>query len=299
MTGDRKPKPGNTNATAQAEQPALGEPILSADERASVLSSFEPTPADRVRVRDAMRLALASGSVSKTAQAVDSSMATRASQLAGITAMHGLRLKLAASALVLCGALAGANVWLSRQAAPNTDAPSTASQSSVTEPGNVAPAAKPQPVVVAPESSTTATPARSVSRHIPRASTNTKHKSAGAPLEFAPEPVDETELAAAPVPAPTPSVTTPAFDLADELWLLREASSALTRHDASKADEWLDKYTRRFPTGALEKEARALRVMVACEQKAPRASQARERFLQTEAASPLAERVRQACAKLP
>ena len=80
---------------------------------------------------------------------------------------------------------------------------------------------------------------------------------------------------------------------------MRAASAALTDEEPAKALRVLQDHARRFPNGALTQERRALRSIALCKQSAPEARRERDAFLSSDAQSPLAARVRDACEKKP
>jgi hypothetical protein len=87
--------------------------------------------------------------------------------------------------------------------------------------------------------------------------------------------------------------------LAEELRLMRAASTALTDDEPGEALRILHDHARRFPDGALAQERRALRAIGLCKQRAPDARHERDSFLDSDAQSPLAARVRDACEPRP
>jgi hypothetical protein len=106
----------------------------------------------------------------------------------------------------------------------------------------------------------------------------------------APAPRHRTVVRRAPPPPPPP-----AADLAEETRLLRDADKALRAGAAAKAIALLDEHAARFPKGALAPERTAERLIVSCELGV--ADRARvDQFLASRGASPLAARVRRACA---
>jgi hypothetical protein len=107
----------------------------------------------------------------------------------------------------------------------------------------------------------------------------------------------------APLPAPrhkpavrrAPPPAAPASDLTEETRLLRDADRALRAGNTAKAISLLDEHAARFPKGALAPERAAERLIVSCELGV--ADQRRvDQFLASRGASPLAARVRRACA---
>lgn len=117
------------------------------------------------------------------------------------------------------------------------------------------------------------------------------------------EPVAVEAPVAVPAPAPRRKPAArhaappapPASDLAEETRLLRDADRALRAGNTAKAISLLDEHAARFPKGALAPERAAERLIVSCELGV--ADQRRvEQFLASRGASPLAARVRRACA---
>ena len=91
----------------------------------------------------------------------------------------------------------------------------------------------------------------------------------------------------------------PQLELTAELLLVRGASDALDHGDAATALRQLQRYTSRYPHGALRVEAAALRAVALCTTRVSGADAARDSFLAAHATSPLAERVKRACASVP
>jgi hypothetical protein len=117
------------------------------------------------------------------------------------------------------------------------------------------------------------------------------------------------EAPVAPLAEPTPAVRVrrvterhvapdETSTLAAETALLRDADRALRAGDTATALARLDEHATRFPKGALAPERSAERLIVLCEVGAadPRAV---ARFLVSRSGSPLAARVRRACAPRP
>ena len=117
------------------------------------------------------------------------------------------------------------------------------------------------------------------------------------PATSAPEP--EPALADEPAFEPSPAPPPASHHLAEELRLMRAASAALTDDEPGKALRVLSDHARRFPDGALAQERRALRAIGLCKQRAPEARRERDAFLNSDAQSPLAARVREACEPKP
>lgn len=129
-----------------------------------------------------------------------------------------------------------------------------------------------------------------------------------APLESAPLPpvrVDPPPLrAAARAPVKPPTTKRPDDDLANalaqEAALLRRARAQLRDGDATAALRVLDEHSRRFAEGALVEEALVLRIDARCAAgQTERARADADTFLRRHAGSPLAARVRRACAERP
>ena len=122
----------------------------------------------------------------------------------------------------------------------------------------------------------------------------------------------ELPVVESPAQAPAPIVVPPrahrsaarpvarddASTLAAETALLRDADRALRAGDTATALARLDEHAARFPNGALAPERSAERLIVLCQLGVadPRAV---TRFLDARSGSPLAARVRRACAPQP
>ncbi|HWB79851.1 MAG TPA: hypothetical protein VG755_33030 [Nannocystaceae bacterium] len=138
-----------------------------------------------------------------------------------------------------------------------------------------------------------------------------------APQCEAPEPAARAEPIEVPAPVPEPpAVRTAArkpapaapkrsdddlaHALAQEAALLRRARAQLRDGDATAALRVLDEHTRRFADGALVEEALVLRIDARCAAgQRERARTDADAFLRRYATSPLAARVRRACAEPP
>jgi hypothetical protein len=90
-----------------------------------------------------------------------------------------------------------------------------------------------------------------------------------------------------------------ANSISGEIAALREAEEALRAGQPDRALRALDRYeTAGTPSGALEEERRAARIIAACASNPnDRARAEQERFLRERPTSPLAARVREACSK--
>lgn len=128
-----------------------------------------------------------------------------------------------------------------------------------------------------------------------------------APAPIVPAPIDPPPVrAAVRVPAKRePAIAKPPDDdlahaLAQEAALLRRARAQLRDGDATAALRVLDEHTRRFADGALVEEATVLRIDARCAAgQSERARADADAFLRRYPRSPLAARVRRACAERP
>lgn len=97
-------------------------------------------------------------------------------------------------------------------------------------------------------------------------------------------------------PAPPVPPSEPAPGLGAELQLMTAAQAALRDGRAAEALALLARYDRAFPSGQLLNERLAAEVLAACQLgDRARAQRAADRFLQRDASSPLAARVRRSC----
>jgi hypothetical protein len=299
MTSEHSSRPLSSDPASGQSAKLASERVLSAQDRAAWLSGVDPGRADRQRVRQALWLALASGSVSATASAVDVSMSARAARAvkAARVTSPGLGLKLAASSILVSTALTCMIAWFAHGSGPSPFLQQVLQQE--TKAGAARNAAQVHPErfdKVAP----LAPPRESVAPRIPRHSerfTSRKRLLTSPASETRVAPTRQLESSADDASLASPAK--PQIDLAEELRLLRGASEAVAQHDATRALQSLSQYATRFPSGALAKEASALQVMAMCQQAdEPAARVVRARFLRAEPSSPLAARVRQACAGL-
>lgn len=108
----------------------------------------------------------------------------------------------------------------------------------------------------------------------------------------------------APPPAPVALPTAPTNHLAGETALLADVTVALRNGDAREGLRLLDVYQHRYPAGVLREEMRGARIIARCqlaeESGNPAARVSAEKvargFLRSYPASPLAPRIRKACA---
>jgi hypothetical protein len=125
------------------------------------------------------------------------------------------------------------------------------------------------------------------------------------PAEVNPAP-PVTSLVPHAVSAPGPRRKQVPSTLEAELPLLEEAQEALRAGDAASALARLNEQARRFPNGELTEEREAAHAIAACRLDGDRGEDDRgggraevEAFVRTHPASPLADRVRQACERHP
>lgn len=102
-----------------------------------------------------------------------------------------------------------------------------------------------------------------------------------------------------PQAAVDPAASSPPVDsLPEETRLLAAAHAALSRGDAAAALVLIDEHAARFPSGALAPERRAARAMALCKQGRAADGQREADALYGEGSkSPVAEKIRRACAK--
>ncbi|MCX4247740.1 hypothetical protein [Paraliomyxa miuraensis] len=96
--------------------------------------------------------------------------------------------------------------------------------------------------------------------------------------------------------APRPSVEAAGLDVAGEVAVLRRAKAAIEGRDWARASSVLVEYEQSYPGGVLALDARALRVLVDCHQRATNAVVRATDFLQRHPSSSLRDRIRDACA---
>ena len=92
------------------------------------------------------------------------------------------------------------------------------------------------------------------------------------------------------------AASVPVSDVAGEAALLRRVQRALSRNDLAGAEASLKQYRARFPKGVLAPEADGASVIVACRRGAPNAYDRARHYLSRHSTSPLAARIRAACA---
>lgn len=267
--------------------------------RAAARELCEPSAQDRQRIREGLDRALAGGGASPTVLRVEASMAKRALGVPDTTGLWGGKAGLGKLLVptLLIGAGLGA-LWNAQQ----DPAPGVAADASL--PLHVEDLADNDgdlPTLVQPSAAGSPHWAAPVSAPATKHATSHPHphhhaaRKPPAPSAPVPEPVLEDE----PVferPAAPPHAS---HHLAEELRLMRAASAALTDDEPAQALRVLSDHARRFPEGALAQERRALRAIGLCKQSAPEARRERDAFLNSDAQSPLAARVREACEPQP
>jgi hypothetical protein len=144
--------------------------------------------------------------------------------------------------------------------------------------------------------------------------TSTPNRTSAASDPQEPQPTTQTVVPSLPLAAPAaapsaavlpraagahradgPSTST----LEVELPLLREAQEALRAGDPARALTYLNEHARRFPNGELAQERAAAHAIASCKLDARRGRAEADAFVTMHAASPLADRVREACDRSP
>ncbi|MBX3274540.1 MAG: hypothetical protein KF729_30020 [Sandaracinaceae bacterium] len=247
-----------------------------------------PGPADRARVKRALVAAVASGATVAASSAASSAAAAAGT---GALATGGVSLGVKLGVAALLAAAVGGTALVVTQPAeePAPRAEHRPARARFAEPAPVpapeAPALEPAP---APAEALEDTPI------------------AGAPVEAsvveapaapdAPSPALEPTPRVRRVPATPEEVAAVDSTLSEELVLLREAQRAMQADQPAVALSHLDAHARRFPSGILEEEREAARVLALC--RAERVDEARalaRRFLAERPRSPHRARVHAAC----
>jgi hypothetical protein len=307
--------------------------------------AHDPEPADRVRVRSALAVAIGKGGPAQGSDAAGGDAAAGGSAAATSSGV-GAKLALGVVAVATVGALFVTRPWqaepdptqASRQAprpaapavapteraAPPSEPPAATKsvverdEGSADEPSReaavVSPEAQPavqaeatqrlddepSPVARKRERRSQRPVAAETSKHA-AAQTKPSESSAAAatevqasPLAAAPEAESEPALAdAPPQPEPAPAVR----GAMQELALIRAATRALRDGRAGDALASVTAHAARFPQGVLRQEREGLRVLTTCALgRTAQAQRLRARFLDASPDSPMAERVRAACA---
>ncbi|AKU98616.1 hypothetical protein AKJ09_05280 [Labilithrix luteola] len=263
-------------------------------------SGFEPTQADRDRLRSALRARMLAGAATAAVvpAAVNAASSTAPPAAAGTTTVlaaakaGGVVSKLAlvkiGAALLVVGAAATTTAVLSTHdgadvpRAPSNLASPTATTAPPPAPGDAkavwesAPETAPIEVATA-SSQDVSPPPRAATVAVPVAARSVSPRVEAVPSAVRPARADE------------------AFDA--EMAVMREVQVALRSHDAARALAALDAHDARFGGGALAEERAAARVIALCDLgRQAEASAARSAFLASFPRSLQAERVRRACA---
>jgi hypothetical protein len=258
-------------------------------------SGDDPTPADRARLRAAVMRRVA-------ASAALGAAATTAAQgtALGASTLIASGIKVVTVLIVASAACVGAVRLLAQASAPTRPATATAIASSTGAPLPIStPAAR--DARAAPASSSEVAPAPPV--HDGRSADS----AASAPMPSAPAarlppqtfvdrgrsspPTDPRPRARSGSAAPTEDA------LEVEARGLGEAHGALQEGDPARALRLLDQQSTAYAGGQLGEEREAARVLALCKLgRVDEASAARARFLDAHPRSPLADRVRNACA---
>ncbi|UQA60850.1 hypothetical protein [Polyangium aurulentum] len=226
----------------------------------------DPTPEDRARTRRALMAAIAAGAAASAAAEGAAAAAEKTAEAAGAAKAAGLSSKLLVG-IALVGAVGGG--LMLRPSTPEASAPPPAPIEVQKEARAVGTVEKPE----APE------PAPS----LPAAPAPSAHPTA---------PPAAKRPAAASKAQPAAEDT-----LEEETRRLREAHGALNGGNPARALELLDAQSADFAGGQLREERAAARVLALCKLGAtPGAVEEARRFLQDNPRSPLADRVRAACA---
>lgn len=250
--------------------------------------SAGPSEASRARMRRKVLSAAGAGALASAASST--AAAAGAAGKLGFFASLGLPSKIGLALLATGAALGGAQaVWseAAPEAPPAALVATTSTDAFEQQPASVA-APAPELAVPIIEPSVEPEPAPSA-------------EPAAAPAQpTSTAPANHGRRAARSAPSEVSSQSTPpvseADALRDELALIGAAQSSLGagRNDAALAS--LDEHARRFPSGALSLERRALRALALCA--AGRRDEGRveaEAFALRAAGSPLADRVASAC----
>lgn len=249
---------------------------------AKARSSFEPTAADRDRMRKKVMTAVGAGAV---VTAAATAVGAGSGFLSGIPPLAVTVLKLSVVGLLVGGATAFA--VMGRSGNDNTVKPAHVviiephSSSSGTEvsPPSIEPATLKQ-LEALPPAPLFETPFASVDPSKPQDKNTTKRPSA-APMQDA-------------------ATETPNDDgLLKEISIIKSASKAMSHGDPKQAMQFIDTYDAEFPSGVMRQERDALAVLAMCNMgHLEEAKLAEERFKQQYPNAPLAIRVDENCGSL-
>lgn len=121
-------------------------------------------------------------------------------------------------------------------------------------------------------------------------------KRPGPPQEAPTERISPALVGSLP-PAPALEGERIAPDLGEALRVLAQVQTELTAQQATRALAELDGYAARAPSGPMEEERRAMRIVALCQLGRPQGQQDAQTFLVQRSNSPLAARVRSACGR--
>lgn len=238
-----------------------------------------PTDEDRARVKRHVLAAIAGGAgvaTSAVAGSAAASSAAAAGTVAAGTTATSLGVKVVIALIVATAALTTTYAVTHEPEPEPAEAPIPAAPEPeliVDVPAPARSEARPEVEEAAVEEAVEPEPSAARPRRAPRAVR---------------PPTQPAQPAQAPVATPTA--------LSGEVALLRRAQRSMNSGDPGAALRSLEEHARRFPSGHMEEEREAARVVALC--RAGRATEARaiaSRFLAERPASPLAARVRAAC----
>lgn len=256
-------------------------------------SDFEPSQADRERLRGALRARMLAGAGAAAAvpAAVKAATSTAPPAAAGTTILGATSAGTVVSKLVLVKfgvalLVVGATATATAVVATRHDAAPANAPVVVSSPLPTSAPSSATPLDVAPAPTAEAVPsAEVVVAPRPRARVVTSM------------PVAASKPSSQIAEAKAASSSSPSEDAFDaEMAVLREVQLALRSHDGARALAALDAHDARFGRGALIEERAAARVIALCELgRTSEASAARASFFSSYPRSPQAERVRTAC----
>jgi hypothetical protein len=256
----------------------------------STRAEFEPSRADRERVKRQLAAQIAGVGVAASLTASTAHAAKASGLLAG-QSLLGLSKLFFGSMFVTCAGIGAITVATRTWSGSRAEAPPVAARAS-TGARSVTATNAPRGPDAAPTSATVTTTNATVDAAA----------SAGVALapEVAPAPDEATPMrnveprSGGPLAAPAPSASS-GSELEAELADLRAARQANTEGDQVRALRLLDELDRRYPDGRLLEERAALRAMASCAAGVDGATRARA-FVQRYPASIYAAKVRRACA---
>jgi hypothetical protein len=252
----------------------------------------DPTEADRARVKAALMLSLAGGAAAASAASAAGSASSAGAAKGASTA--GAVAKVIA-ALAIAGAVVGIiSIGLQPPAAKARSGEALGASLPAREVEDAARELEEPDVGAAAAPTTNADPAAAV---IAATKAPGGAKASGGALRQ--EGASVTAASSSKVMAKAAAAST-GSTLEAETRKLREAHSAMRSGDPARALELLDEQSTAFAGGELRQERAAARVLALCQAgRAAEASAESARFLRDNPSSPLADRVRAACATPP